>query len=59
MKNLALENYGLVEMNATEMIETDGGNFWGALIGAVAGFCVAGPIGMIVELLDNRLGVSL
>ena len=31
MKNLALENYGVVEMNQTEMTEVDGGGFWKSL----------------------------
>lgn len=34
MKNLDLNGFGVLEMNATEMRETDGGSFWlGILIG--------------------------
>ena len=28
MKNLKLKNFGVLELDAKEMNETDGGNFW-------------------------------
>lgn len=42
MKNeLDLMNMGLVEMNASEMEEVDGGGIFGAIIGFVAGAALA------------------
>ena len=42
MKNLELEGFGLVEMNHSELINTDGGGFFGALLG----FAVGASIGI-------------
>lgn len=63
MKSLALENYGVEEMNHAEMQEVDGGKWWGALAGAVIGFCVGGPVGMIAggiagDVLSGQTGSS-
>ncbi len=45
MKNLILNDFGVQEMNAEEMRETDGGKFWGPLfLGAfVAELIFDGP----------------
>ena len=61
MKNLEMEQYGVEELNHAEMEDIDGGKWWGALIGAVAGFCVAGPLGMIAggiagDILSDQTG---
>ncbi len=41
MQMLALENYGVVEMNYSEMETVDGGNFWDDVV-RVIGYTVAG-----------------
>lgn len=40
MKNLELEGFGLVEMNHSELINTDGGGFFGALLGFAVGAAI-------------------
>jgi hypothetical protein len=47
MKNLALENYGTVEMNSTESIEIIGGNPF--LIGVAASICAY----VIIEIAEG------
>ena len=45
MKTLELENYGVMEMNHAEMVETDGGGFWEGLLLAIGiGLVVAGMV---------------
>jgi len=39
MKNLNLNNYGVLEMNTFEMIETQGGGFWAKALKVVNDFC--------------------
>ena len=45
MKNLELEGFGLVEMREEEMVNTDGGAFFGALLGFVVGVALYYIIG--------------
>ncbi len=44
MKNL--ENYGVLELNAKEIKETDGG-FWGTLVGALLAYA-------IIDAVENQ-----
>ncbi len=44
MKNLELQNFGVVEMDAKEMKETTGGGFFGALLGFLVGVVASGFI---------------
>lgn len=49
MKNLALENYGVVEMNSTDTKKTDGGIFG---VDDVAFWTVAAGVVAVVMLAD-------
>lgn len=50
MKNLELENFGLVEMNSDEMLLVDGGGLLGGLLGALVGAVV----GLFIEASGER-----
>ena len=54
MQNLDLNNYGVQEMDAVEMRETDGGSPTLAILGfALASFIMAIVVPKIIEALED------
>ena len=55
MRNSELTTYGVVELNAQEMEEVNGG-FWGALAAAVAAYLTISSIEYPEDFVDGFLG---
>lgn len=55
MRNSELTTYGVVELNAQEMEEVNGG-FWGALTAAVAAYLIISSIEYPEDFVDGFLG---
>ena len=55
MKNLDLNAYGVSEMSLQEMVETDGGGFWGKLVEVIVG----GIVYDVVKEVAKEAGEAL
>ena len=55
MRNSELTTYGVVELNAQEMEEVNGG-CWGALAAAVAAYLIISSIEYPEDFVDGFLG---